>query len=109
MDKKKFEQILDQHADDWLYDSVEPIKGTWRQPDGTMSGPKRRTLHGGEERETNPTGSPQVVRWKPTLEDCSRCKAKMPNKMEEINLARQTVKCSCGQKYSFQVAKGIVI
>lgn len=109
MEPKKFEQIIDQHAEDWLYDSIEPVKGTWRNPDGTKTGPKRRTLHNGEVREPNETGSIQIVKWKPVLANCSRCKIKMPNKMEEINLEKQTIKCSCGQKYSFQVAKNIDI
>lgn len=104
MDKKQFERIITDLTEDWLYDTVEPIRGTFKRANGTKSTPGRRTTHDGEEREANPTGSVQIVKWEPRTSYCRRCDREVENQEEEINVVKRTVKClTCKQKYSIDL------
>jgi hypothetical protein len=110
MDKKKFEQILDQHTDDWLYDSVEPVRGKHRIVRNGQAcdptGPKRRTLHNGELRENNETGSVQIVTYKVRYTQCQRCDETVADHTETVDLHKQQIKCNtCGQRYAISLLK----
>jgi hypothetical protein len=96
MDKKKFEQVLNQHAAKWYIDSSEPI--TWG-----LKEPHKKKLKSGEEKEVNTTGCPQVIKWNPVFTHCQRCDQHVVNQREELNIHKKTTKCSCRQKYDWTV------
>lgn len=101
MDKKQFERILTDLTEDWLYDTIEPVKGKHTTSLGAPSGPKRRTTHDGEEREPNSTGYPQIVKWLPRTSICLKCDKHVEDHNEHIDLHKRKVKCGeCGQRYS---------
>lgn len=104
MDKKKFERILTDLTEDWLYDTIEPVKGKHTTTLGAPSGPKRRTNHDGELREANETGYPQIVKWMPRTSRCLRCEQLVEDHEETINLEKRSVKClTCGDRYSLDI------
>jgi hypothetical protein len=104
MDKKKFERIITDLTEDWLYDTVEPVRQSWRRPDGTKATPGRRKKHSGEEREVNPTGELHIVKWLPRTSVCLRCDQRVEDHEETIDIKKKTVRCKdCGEKYSLDV------
>jgi hypothetical protein len=92
MDKKKFEKILDQYAEDWYIDSDSPVKWGGK-------GPRQRVNRYGEKLEANATGSVQVAKWFPIISQCSVCEKHVADSTQEINLWKGTVKCSCKKKF----------
>lgn len=100
MDKKKFYQIIDNTAAEWYIDATAPIKGTWAtklHPKGVV---RRKTNQKGEENEINTSsGEVQIIKWQKREQMCLECCKMVCDKIEEINLEKGTVKCSCGLKY----------
>lgn len=99
MDKKQFERIITDLTEDWLYDSIEPVRGIGRV-NGKPVESRRRTYHDGEEREPNETGSIQIVKWMPRTSVCLKCDRRVENHNEHIDLQKRKIKCGeCGIKY----------
>jgi hypothetical protein len=96
MDKNKFQQVLNQHAEKWYVDANAPM--TWG-----LDEPRKRVLKSGEEREVNTTGFPQVTKWFPVISHCQRCDEFIANKIEELNIHKRTTKCNCKQKFGWDV------
>jgi hypothetical protein len=100
MDRKKFYAKIDQVAEQWLIDANRPVRGLgYVRKDGT-SGPRRKTNQRGEENPINEsTGEVQIVKWADRCSFCVQCSRPCKNKVEEINLEKGQIKCSCGLKY----------
>ena len=100
MDKNKFYKKIDELTEQWYIDASPPVKGVWASklhPKGT---PHRKTNSKGEEYEINTTsGEVQILQWIKREQMCLECCKMVCDKVEEINLEKGLVKCSCGMKY----------
>lgn len=110
MERKQFYQKIDELAEDWYIDANRPVKGTWGSklyPKG--SGPRRKTNYKGEENPINTTsGEVQVVRWAHEEQFCQNCCKMVKDRVEDINLEKKVVKCSCGLKYPICLDKTLM-
>jgi hypothetical protein len=99
MDKKKFEQVLDQVAEDWYIDSNPPVRGTYTSDNHSPTGPRRRVNKRGEFMEQNISGGfPQVAKFRPIEEFCDICNKTVYNRTVTINLILKTKKCDCPKR-----------
>jgi hypothetical protein len=103
MDKKKFEQLLDQVAEDWYIDSNPPVKGTYTSDGHQPTGPRRRTRKNGIAIDQNFNGGyPQVIKFKSIASTCPACNESIEDRIELIDLTIRRVKSyKCGCKYPF--------
>ena len=100
MDKKQFYKKIDELTEEWYIDATPPIKGTWATKIHPKGIARRKTNQKGEENEINETsGEVQVIRWAKREQMCLECCKMVCGKVEEINLEKGRVKCSCGMKY----------
>lgn len=109
MDRKKFYLKIDQLAEQWYIDANAPIKGTWATKLHPKGGPRRKTNQKGEEHPINESsGEVQIVRWAHSEQFCQNCCKLVQNRVEDINLEKKTVKCSCGLKYPICMDKILI-
>jgi hypothetical protein len=100
MERKQFYKKIDQLAEHWYVDANRPPKGVgYVRKDGSK-GPRRKTNIRGEENPINESsGEVQIVKWAKKSEFCVQCSKPCQGKVEEINLKKGQIKCSCGLKY----------
>jgi hypothetical protein len=110
MEKKQFYKKIDELTEHWYIDANKPVKGTFattKHPKG--QGPRRKTNAKGEENPiNNSSGEVQIIRWAHCEQFCQNCCKMVENKIEEINLEKKIIKCSCGLKYPICLDKSLV-
>jgi hypothetical protein len=109
MDRKKFYLKIDQLAEHWYIDANRPVAGVgYVRKDGT-TGPRRKTNLKGEESPINESsGEVQIIRWAHSEQFCQNCCKLVKDRVEDINLEKKTIKCSCGLKYPICLDKSLM-
>jgi hypothetical protein len=100
MDRLHFYKKIDELTEGWYIDANTPIKGNWATKVNPKGGPRRKTNQKGEEHPINESsGEVQIIKWAASEQFCEICCKMVKNRVEDINLEKKTVKCSCGLKY----------
>jgi hypothetical protein len=84
VNKKSFEQVLDQTAVKWFVGTDRP----------TITGDKAGKF---KSRPPELGGYPQVIKFKPQTEFCTDCCKSVKDRIKTINIRSGGYRCSCGE------------
>ena len=106
MDKREFEEKIGLHAEAYIIDANQPVKGQFVKKSLRNNEEMRPRLRAKKTpSEINTTGPIHVTKWRKRLEFCVQCCRSVEDRRELIHLPDGCVKCSCGNKYSNKLTK----
>lgn len=106
MDKREFEEKIGLHAEAYIIDANQPVKGQFVKKSLRNNEEMRPRLRAKKTpSEINTTGPIHVTKWRKRLEFCIQCCRSVEDRRELIHLPDGCVKCSCGNKYSNKLTK----